>query len=214
MRLTSVCHSWCLQIVTVLSCLMAFCLNYTIFLNTTLNSALTQTMCGNLKVCITITLFWHSFFSDVVYDLCSPYDELEFVTNICICGLGDQDLGTVLIGWIWFGGLPFDWVRFDSFFSSFFFLPLLISVMNPQDYENCKRRSIKLLYWFPQQKFINLNLSDVKNHHLEFCCLQALHTKFSERRMVLNSWGPCQWYLVHIYKHNNQCTSLYTKSRL
>jgi len=58
------------QIVTVLSCLMAFCLNYTIFLNTTLNSALTQTMCGNLK-----------------------------------------DLGTVLIGWIWFGGLPFDWLN-------------------------------------------------------------------------------------------------------
>lgn len=51
------------------------------------------------------------FFSNVVYDFCSPYDELEYVTNICICGLGDQDLGTVLIGWIWFGGLPFDWVR-------------------------------------------------------------------------------------------------------
>lgn len=58
------------QICVVLSCMMAFCLNYTIFLNTTLNSALTQTMCGNLK-----------------------------------------DLGTVLIGWIWFGGLPFDWLN-------------------------------------------------------------------------------------------------------
>lgn len=58
------------QLVTALSCMMAFCLNYTIFLNTTLNSALTQTMCGNLK-----------------------------------------DLGTVLIGWIWFGGLPFDWLN-------------------------------------------------------------------------------------------------------
>ncbi len=38
------------QVVTALSCIIAFCLNYTIFLNTTLNSALTQTMCGNLKV--------------------------------------------------------------------------------------------------------------------------------------------------------------------
>ncbi|CAM6067032.1 unnamed protein product [Sphagnum tenellum] len=58
------------QVVTALSCMLAFCLNYTIFLNTTLNSALTQTMCGNLK-----------------------------------------DLGTVLFGWIWFGGLPFDWLN-------------------------------------------------------------------------------------------------------
>lgn len=55
------------QLVIALSCMLAFCLNYTIFLNTSLNSPLTQTMCGNLK-----------------------------------------DLGTVLIGWIWFGGLPFD----------------------------------------------------------------------------------------------------------
>ncbi|KAH9536808.1 hypothetical protein CY35_16G019400 [Sphagnum magellanicum] len=58
------------QVVMALSCMLAFCLNYTIFLNTTLNSALTQTMCGNLK-----------------------------------------DLGTVLFGWIWFGGLPFDWLN-------------------------------------------------------------------------------------------------------
>jgi hypothetical protein len=26
-----------------------------------------------------------------------------------------QDLGTVLLGWTWFGGLPFDWVRLDAF---------------------------------------------------------------------------------------------------
>jgi solute carrier family 35 protein len=24
---------------------------------------------------------------------------------------GCQDLGTVLFGWIWFGGLPFDWLN-------------------------------------------------------------------------------------------------------
>lgn len=35
----------------LLSCILAFFLNYSVFLNTTLNSALTQTMCGNLKVC-------------------------------------------------------------------------------------------------------------------------------------------------------------------
>ncbi|KAG0583300.1 hypothetical protein M758_3G126700 [Ceratodon purpureus] len=63
-------HVLSFQTVIALSCMMAFCLNYTIFLNTTLNSALTQTMCGNLK-----------------------------------------DVGTVLIGWIWFGGLPFDWLN-------------------------------------------------------------------------------------------------------
>ncbi|KAH6831067.1 Nucleotide/sugar transporter family protein [Perilla frutescens var. hirtella] len=36
--------------VMLLSCILAFFLNYSIFLNTTLNSALTQTICGNLKV--------------------------------------------------------------------------------------------------------------------------------------------------------------------
>ena len=34
----------------LMSCILAFALNYTIFLNTSLNSPLTQTMCGNLKV--------------------------------------------------------------------------------------------------------------------------------------------------------------------
>ncbi|KAF3781191.1 UDP-sugar transporter [Nymphaea thermarum] len=55
------------QAIMLLSCVMAFFLNYSIFLNTTLNSALTQTMCGNLK-----------------------------------------DFFTVGIGWLLFGGLPFD----------------------------------------------------------------------------------------------------------
>ncbi|XP_021276257.1 nucleotide-sugar uncharacterized transporter 3 [Herrania umbratica] len=53
--------------VLILSCTLAFFLNYTIFLNTTLNSAVTQTICGNLK-----------------------------------------DLFTIGLGWILFGGLPFD----------------------------------------------------------------------------------------------------------
>ncbi|XP_078166302.1 UDP-N-acetylglucosamine transporter UGNT1-like [Carex rostrata] len=55
------------MVVMLFSCILAFFLNYFIFLNTTLNSALTQTMCGNLK-----------------------------------------DLFTIGIGWLVFGGLPFD----------------------------------------------------------------------------------------------------------
>lgn len=55
------------QAVMLLSCIMAFFLNYCIFLNTTLNSATTQTICGNMK-----------------------------------------DLFTIGLGWILFGGLPFD----------------------------------------------------------------------------------------------------------
>ncbi|KDP30255.1 hypothetical protein JCGZ_17037 [Jatropha curcas] len=55
------------QVVMFLSCIMAFFINYFVFLNTTLNSALTQTICGNLK-----------------------------------------DLFTIGIGWLLFGGLPFD----------------------------------------------------------------------------------------------------------
>ncbi|KAL2929714.1 Nucleotide-sugar uncharacterized transporter 3 [Bienertia sinuspersici] len=38
------------QAIMLLSCVMAFLLNYTVFWNTTLNSALTQTICGNLKL--------------------------------------------------------------------------------------------------------------------------------------------------------------------
>jgi solute carrier family 35 protein len=34
------------------SCVLAFALNYTIFMNTAVNSALTQTVCGNLKVSV------------------------------------------------------------------------------------------------------------------------------------------------------------------
>ncbi|KAF5726248.1 UDP-sugar transporter [Tripterygium wilfordii] len=48
-------------VVMLLSCMLAFFLNYTIFLNTTLNSALTQTICGNLKDLFTIGLGWMLF---------------------------------------------------------------------------------------------------------------------------------------------------------
>eukprot|EP00249_Psilotum_nudum_P014620 c24921_g1_i3 orf=572-1594(-) len=66
------------QVVVLFSCILAFCLNYTIFLNTTVNSPLTQTMCGNIK-----------------------------------------DIGTVLFGWLWFGGLPFDWLNVVGQFLGF-----------------------------------------------------------------------------------------------
>ncbi|KAJ7966193.1 UDP-sugar transporter like [Quillaja saponaria] len=44
-------------VVILFSCILAFFLNYCIFLNTTLNSAVTQTICGNLKVRIPVTSF-------------------------------------------------------------------------------------------------------------------------------------------------------------
>ncbi|KAF6151206.1 hypothetical protein GIB67_037414 [Kingdonia uniflora] len=67
------------QAVMLLSCIMAFFLNYFIFLNTTLNSAVTQTMCGNLK-----------------------------------------DFFTIGIGWVLFGGLPFDFLNVLGQFLGFF----------------------------------------------------------------------------------------------
>ncbi|WJX41754.1 UDP-N-acetylglucosamine transporter ugnt1, variant 2 [Trifolium repens] len=48
-------------VVLFLSCILAFFLNYSIFLNTTLNSALTQTICGNLKDLFTIAFGWIIF---------------------------------------------------------------------------------------------------------------------------------------------------------
>ncbi|GAB4854590.1 UDP-N-acetylglucosamine transporter ugnt1 [Ancistrocladus abbreviatus] len=48
-------------VVLLFSCILAFFLNYSIFLNTTLNSALTQTICGNLKDVFTIGFGWMIF---------------------------------------------------------------------------------------------------------------------------------------------------------
>ncbi|XP_039139881.1 UDP-N-acetylglucosamine transporter UGNT1-like isoform X2 [Dioscorea cayenensis subsp. rotundata] len=65
------------QIVMLSSCIMAFFLNYSIFLNTTLNSAVTQTMCGNLKDLFTVGLGWILFGGlpfDLVYAICSPVE--------------------------------------------------------------------------------------------------------------------------------------------
>ncbi|XP_078438294.1 UDP-N-acetylglucosamine transporter UGNT1-like [Wolffia australiana] len=56
------------QVVMLFSCILAFFLNYCIFLNTSLNSALTQTMCGNLKDLFTIGLGW-LIFGGLPFDL-------------------------------------------------------------------------------------------------------------------------------------------------
>ncbi|KAB2079608.1 hypothetical protein ES319_A05G016100v1 [Gossypium barbadense] len=56
------------QVVMLLSCIMAFLINYYVFLNTTLNSALTQTICGNLKDLFTIGFGW-LLFGGLPFDL-------------------------------------------------------------------------------------------------------------------------------------------------
>ncbi|CAA2958539.1 nucleotide-sugar uncharacterized transporter 3-like [Olea europaea subsp. europaea] len=56
------------QVVMLLSCVMAFLLNYTVFFNTTLNSALTQSICGNLKDLFTIGFGW-LLFGGLPFDL-------------------------------------------------------------------------------------------------------------------------------------------------
>ncbi|XP_038889710.1 UDP-N-acetylglucosamine transporter UGNT1-like isoform X1 [Benincasa hispida] len=60
------------QCVMILSCIMAFLINYFVFLNTTLNSALTQTVCGNLKDVFSIAIGWFLFGG-------LPYDFLNVV---------------------------------------------------------------------------------------------------------------------------------------
>ncbi|KAL6528858.1 UDP-N-acetylglucosamine transporter ugnt1 [Orobanche minor] len=62
-------------VVLLLSCVLAFFLNYSIFLNTTLNSALTQTICGNLKDLFTITLGW-LIFGGLPFDLLNVIGQL------------------------------------------------------------------------------------------------------------------------------------------
>ncbi|XP_042059954.1 UDP-N-acetylglucosamine transporter UGNT1-like isoform X1 [Salvia splendens] len=61
--------------VLLFSCILAFFLNYSIFLNTTLNSALTQTICGNLKDLFTITLGW-AIFGGLPFDLLNVIGQL------------------------------------------------------------------------------------------------------------------------------------------
>ncbi|KAH6804749.1 Nucleotide/sugar transporter family protein [Perilla frutescens var. frutescens] len=66
--------------VLLLSCMLAFFLNYTVFLNTTQNSALTQTICGNLKDFFTIGFGWVIFGG-------LPFDVMN-VTGQLVCFIG------------------------------------------------------------------------------------------------------------------------------
>ncbi|KAK2991907.1 hypothetical protein RJ640_014103 [Escallonia rubra] len=82
-------------LVLLLSCVLAFFLNYSIFLNTTLNSAVTQTICGNLKVGYQLS------FASSFYNACEMAKWLAVL----------NDLFTITLGWILFGGLPFDFLN-------------------------------------------------------------------------------------------------------
>ncbi|PHU11381.1 hypothetical protein BC332_18311 [Capsicum chinense] len=68
------------QAVIFLSCALAFLLNYSVFLNTTINSALTQTVCGNLKDLFTVGFGWLVFRG-------LPFDLLNIVGQ-CLSFLG------------------------------------------------------------------------------------------------------------------------------
>ncbi|KAK2369460.1 UDP-N-acetylglucosamine transporter UGNT1 [Trifolium repens] len=56
------------QVVMVLSCAFTFFINYIVVLNTTVNSALTQAICGNLKDVFTSGIGW-AIFGGLPYDL-------------------------------------------------------------------------------------------------------------------------------------------------
>ncbi|XP_052200642.1 UDP-N-acetylglucosamine transporter UGNT1-like isoform X2 [Diospyros lotus] len=71
------------QVVMVLSCIMAFLLNYCVFLNTTLNSALTQTICGNLKDLVTIGLGW-LLFGGLPFDLLNVVGQFLGFLGSCL----------------------------------------------------------------------------------------------------------------------------------
>ncbi|CAL9227698.1 unnamed protein product [Arabidopsis halleri] len=63
------------MVVLLCSCVLAFFLNYCIFLNTTLNSALTQTICGNMKDLFTVGLGW-MLFGGLPFDLMNVIGQL------------------------------------------------------------------------------------------------------------------------------------------
>ncbi|KAM7268806.1 hypothetical protein ACFE04_010972 [Oxalis oulophora] len=64
------------QVVMLVSCIMAFLINYFVFLNTTENSALTQAVCGNLKDFFTVGIGWAVFGG-------LPFD-LDFSDPVCM----------------------------------------------------------------------------------------------------------------------------------
>eukprot|EP00475_Leptophrys_vorax_P018366 TRINITY_DN25090_c3_g1_i1.p1 TRINITY_DN25090_c3_g1~~TRINITY_DN25090_c3_g1_i1.p1 ORF type:complete len:471 (+),score=26.21 TRINITY_DN25090_c3_g1_i1:89-1501(+) len=68
--------------ILAMSCAMAFTLNYTIFLNTALNSALTQTMCGNLKDLGTVGIGW-ALFGGLPFDFLNVKQLWTYVVQQC-----------------------------------------------------------------------------------------------------------------------------------
>ncbi|KAF3484604.1 hypothetical protein F2Q69_00057827 [Brassica cretica] len=62
-------------VVLLCSCVLAFFLNYSIFLNTALNSALTQTICRNMKDVFTVGLGW-LLFGGLPFDLMNVIGQL------------------------------------------------------------------------------------------------------------------------------------------
>ncbi|KAJ8559903.1 hypothetical protein K7X08_003961 [Anisodus acutangulus] len=72
------------QAVIFLSCALAFLLNYCIFLNTTINSALTQRVCGNLKDLFTVGFGW-IVFRELPFDLLNIVGQcLSFLDLVCM----------------------------------------------------------------------------------------------------------------------------------
>lgn len=94
------------QVVMLLSCLFTFFLNYIVVLNTTINSALTQAICGNLKV----SFFFYSFSFFACFFICKK-DRRVHKYSITWPILFYQDVFTSGIGWMIFGGLPYDLVK-------------------------------------------------------------------------------------------------------
>lgn len=92
------------QVVMLLSCLFTFFLNYIVVLNTTINSALTQAICGNLKV---------SFFA--CFSHAKRTEGSINIYGITWPILFYQDVFTSGIGWMIFGGLPYDLVKANFF---------------------------------------------------------------------------------------------------
>ncbi|KAK4415381.1 UDP-N-acetylglucosamine transporter UGNT1 [Sesamum alatum] len=96
-------------VVLLLSCILAFFLNYSIFLNTTLNSALTQTICGNLK-----------------------------------------DFFTVALGWMIFGGLPFDLLNVTGQFIGFMGSAMMQIVEHGDDHYDPRFSTESLSFIIPE----------------------------------------------------------------
>ncbi|KAL2340459.1 hypothetical protein Fmac_008399 [Flemingia macrophylla] len=71
------------QVVMLLSCAFTFFINYIVVLNTTVNSALTQAICGNLKDVLTSGLGW-LLFGGLPYDLFNILGQILGFVGSCL----------------------------------------------------------------------------------------------------------------------------------